>query len=203
MAQKKTTKKATAKRTTTKRSTTKQSSTIKGSTNLKTKPKWMNWKVILPLIVIVAAVGGYFYVRQSSASSYTFIRRANQMSYDRSKGRVAATDQKIDGVTYKIKTSQTRPYTFVSADEMRRSSRICAHFRVLERGSTNKSMHIGIQYHIGTSQVEAAVHNVTSGQRTGNVCLNSSRQSRDGTIQIDLDAVSQARVGIDTIYGKP
>lgn len=120
MAQKKTTKKATAKRTTAAH-TTKRNTTITGSTNLKTKPKWMNWKVILPLIVIVAAFGGYYYVKQSEASGYSFIRNANQMQ----GGQLV---RKSNGATFRQARYNERIHTIVHSDELntRRTNRVCA-----------------------------------------------------------------------------
>lgn len=100
MAQKKTTKKATAKRTTAAR-TTKRNGTITGSTNLKTKPKWMNWKVIVPLILVVAAVGGYFFVWQSEAASKTHTIGAEKLREGRVSGGTLSSGNKR-GVAYNL-----------------------------------------------------------------------------------------------------
>ena len=145
MAQKKTTKKATAKRTTTKRPATKQSSTVKGSSNLKTKPKWMNWKVIVPLIVVVAGVGGYYYVKQSEASKYTFIRNARQMS----GGQLV---RKSNGATFRVARSNQEIATLASRQDLFNpyaTRRVCALVKNTSSRSNNFSL---LQRRGGASQ---------------------------------------------------
>ena len=118
-------------KTTKKKATGKTSSVKVGGGGVGTRVSKLNLKIVIPIVVLVAALGGFYIFRKSGASgNYTFVRNAGQMTG-------GTVQKKSDGVTYIFLKSGTIA-TLTTASEIRSSSKVCAHVKAL------KNTYVGI-----------------------------------------------------------
>ena len=175
------------------------------------------WFAIFALILVFSSIGGGYMIRKGNAASYTFIRRAseNQIRTDSRLG-----SKKVDGIMYALLGNDAGTVgryvdTFLTADEARKSSRICAHFKVLKRYTSglydNSDVEVSIWQNpgpfgdIGSNSIPSTI--VTSTTTSGNVCMKNHK-AQDSVIRVGAYSLlgkkgSQYQIGIDTIYGKP
>ena len=172
-----------------------------GSGGIKGKSKWMNWKVMTVLVLLVAAVGGFYVFKSNAATgNYTFVHNTSQMS----GGKLVT---KSNGTSYRALDcsgsgrscspgATNQLYTLVSRSEMVNTGRICTHYI----GATG---FINIRHSSG-KQVTA----VANGS-SGNLCMSVSSSMRsEGAIYVSVlsdgnPSSAPSNAQIDTIYGKP
>jgi|GEM_PF-4020352 len=171
---------------------------------LKGKSKWMNWKVMTVVVLLVAAIGG-FYVYKSNASSYTFVHYASQM-----QGGQLTT--KSNGNSFRAMGCEKNNYiqnicqdpnaetasTLVSKKEMTGTSKVCVHYL----GGTGN---LTIFFRVG-GQVNGSSSRALNNSGSGYLCTTLGTASwYDGLISVTIhnnqDWYGTAQ--IDTIYGKP
>jgi hypothetical protein len=193
------------------------------ATSTKTKPKKKavpefakpfykkRWFAIFALILVFSAIGGGYMIRKGEAASYTFINRAQHMSYSlagNDKNKPYPDERKINGIVYKVLKNSygnahvTRLQTWITPDLVRSSRQICAHFKLAVGGRDAKVV-IEQQRPTGVIVASNRINANTTG--TKNVCLTpSSRYSDAAIIKVYIsDYGYDTEVLVDTIYGKP
>ena len=188
-----------SKKTTTERKTAakKTASKSKSTGLMSSNIKWMNWKFIVPVILIVALIGGYF-VYATNAGGYTFIRRNGDKT--RITGRHGT--KKVDGRIYAMMSnggaSAGPAKTFIGANEAARSNKICAHFKVFKKSGRSTTLKI-IQQVPGQGTPRSNTLRYTNAS-SGNICLSNPVHA-NSTISVG-GVSSSSSTGVDTIYGK-
>ena len=165
-----------------------------GGGGVGTKVSKLNLKIVIPIIVLVAALGGFYIFQKSSASAgYTFIRYAD--------GMTGGTAQKVDGVSYRM--LQDRPSTLITAAEMKNSKQICAHWKTMGSAPWGR-IKIEVKSSTG-SYISSNWVDWSNSSTSGNVCtpVNSSSAGGASVQWINMAGTKTPKIGIDTIYGKP
>jgi hypothetical protein len=183
-------------KTTKNKSTGRTSGSKVGGGGVGTRVSKFNLKIVIPIVVVVAALGGFYIFRKSGASgNYTFVRNAHQMT----GGNV---QKKLDGVTYMFLESG-KISTMTTGLEIGSSNQICAHVKALK--DTNVTIYSLEQPYYSARNAGLREHPVKNGN-TANVCGPVHRDSlgrnpTGGLIEV-RSSVNSALL-VDTIYGKP
>ncbi len=183
-------------------------STVGGSA-LKTK-KSLNWKIIIPIILLIALVGGFQVFRSRAEAGKAFTRDYTMMSTE----GVDLGTRKYDGATYKLLMKNgpsivANVNTIVSRAELISATDICFNYRIFKRpsGSAQYSMRLS-QYLNSNAGSLSGAKGLVASRDYDTVCLNKTPLKGDSSVYVaffkgDSQAVYDgAEIGISQIFGK-
>lgn len=194
-------------KTTTKKKPSK--STVGGSA-LKTK-KSLNWKIIIPIIVLIALVGGFQVFRSRAAAGRTFEKFAESMSYVPNTIPAAQYGtEKFNGITYKVlKNHRSQSFASsiqvpITAADIASSRQMCAHFQVLTPGNwTYNSFKVMQVQAPPYNEIRASAELSTIGNVSSTTkCFNTDKTAKPGFVQVQLGGGYDLKLGVDVIYGQ-
>lgn len=198
-------------KTTTKKKPSK--STVGGSA-LKTK-KSLNWKIIIPIIVLIALVGGFQVFRSRAETGKAFTRDHSMMAAEGAD----FGSLKYDGVYYKILKRVAQPpaaplttssiTTIVSRAELISATDICFNYRIFKRPTGTAQYRMALsQYQSGTTNGLSGSKGLVASRDYDTVCLNKTPLKGDSSVYVaffkgDSQGVYDgAEIGISQIFGK-
>ena len=162
------------------------------------------WFAVFTLILVFSGIGGGYMIRKGNAASYTFIRRAPQITHVAEA--FANQEKKSDGITYKLISSNgygvgflTMIRTFMTKQEAAKSDRVCAHFKVFDSQGRSTKITI-VQKTPDLSALSRKTVTYSASTPSGNVCVYPIY---DIDSYIEVQSLDGGIVGVDTIYGKP
>ncbi len=101
-----------------------------GGGGVGTRVSKLNLKIVIPIVVVVAALGGFYIFQKSSASS------SNTFSRFAKNGQIAGgtTQNKNNGDIYVFNDTGDSLYSWVAESEYKITREVCANFRMMKDG---------------------------------------------------------------------
>lgn len=105
-----------------------------------TRPKWLKWKIVVPIVVITALVGG-FLTYMSIATSVPDEEVTWRRSYDQLAGGTGKPHKENgDNTFYRVMTDKKPIFTLISTEDMYNTGEVCISIKNLTRASTKITM---------------------------------------------------------------